>query len=725
MAKPFFRILLGRRKRGKNRRHYPTLESKQQASGRRTKRSSELPVYPTNRSSVKRKRRPPFMQFLLRTGLAVAAVVALWFTWIFLSLPDIENLNRFSKTPSILVKSEDGTIIGSFGDIYGDYIRFNDFPNSLIDAVVATEDRNFFHHFGVDPLGLMRASFANIRAGHVVQGGSTITQQVAKNVFLTPERSLNRKVREMLLAFKLEHRFTKQEILAIYLNRVYLGAGSFGVDAAAKRYFGVSARELSLSQSAILAGLLKAPSHYAPTSNPVLSRQRAEQVLLNMQEAGYLSEQQTVHARQALVQSMKDKTRSTQSTFYFADWIVDQIPEYIGTLQQDIVVTTTLRPKWQEIAEKALTDVMDKDGASHLASQASLVSMTPDGAVRAMIGGRSYAKSQFNRATQSLRQPGSSFKLFVYLAGLENGMTPETIVEDQPISIPIPGGTWEPKNYTNKYLGTITLKEALTNSVNTVAVQIEQSVGVERIIAMARRLGITSDLDPVPAIALGATEVTLLEMTNAYSHLAARGAIVNPYGITAIYTSSGELLYERHASVAGAVLSGSVVGNMNEMLMNVIENGTGKVARIGRPAAGKTGTTSDYRDAWFMGFTPDLVTGVWVGNDDNSAMKKVTGGMLPAQIWHNYMQAALASTPASNIPTDGGSIFRLPWQSDDSHLEERPVGDVPMTLNEQKVIIDGQQQQQGAPIQEGQLPQPQGGDVELGSSFWEKLQKDR
>ena len=661
LKKKLLKLLPRRRK--KKRRGMPSLESK----------GAVQSSYPNYKSKPKRRKRSRIRHYLIRAALAGVAFVALVVAWFSYDLPNIRDLNTFSKAPSILIKSEDGKIIGSSGDIYGDYIRFGDLPSSLIDAVVATEDRNFYHHFGIDPFGLARAMFANIRARHVVQGGSTITQQVAKNVFLTPERSFARKIKEMLLALKLERHFSKQDILSIYLNRVYLGAGNYGVDAAAHRYFEKSARELTLPESAIIAGLLKAPSRFAPTSNPTLSRNRATQVLINMQDAGYLTERQSIRARDDLARAMADRKRNTQSTFYFSDWILDQIPEYIGNLQEDIVVTTTLRPDWQALAEKAVNDVMDKDGASHNATQAALLSMTPDGAVRAMIGGRSYAASQYNRATQSLRQPGSSFKLFVYLAGLEDGMTPSTMVTDQPVSVKVSGGYWTPHNYTNKYLGTIPLKEAVTHSVNTVAVQVAQRVGLERVIAMARRLGISSDLDPVPSIALGSTEVTLMELTNAYAHMAANGAMVNPYGITEIDTAAGEPLYQRTASNEGAVLSSGIVGEMNEMLMNVIANGTGKAAQIGRPVAGKTGTTSDYRDAWFMGYSPDAVTGVWVGNDDNTPMKKVTGGMLPAQIWHGFMQAALEGTPARDIPTGGGFLSNiLPWQGNAPSFPAQP-----------------------------------------------------
>jgi len=678
------------RRRKKRRNNYPTLEPKNVPQRRSADRPlSRYPRYTSRRRSRRSK-------LLAKRYLSYAAgLIGLWLLWIFITLPDIDKLNTFSKAPSILIKSEDGQIIGSFGDIYGDYLPFGELPASLVDAVIATEDRNFYHHFGIDPWGLLRAGFADIKARHLVQGGSTITQQVAKNVFLTSERSFSRKIREMMLAIKLERRYSKQEILSIYLNRVYLGSGNYGVDAAAHRYFDKSGRDLTLSESAIVAGLLKAPSRFSPTSDSLLAAKRADQVLVNMQDAGYLNEQQATKAREELAKTMSTRPRHAQSTLYFADWIADQLPDYIGNVQEDLVVTTTLRPDWQLLAEKAVNDIMDKEGADHDASQAALLTMTPDGAVRAMIGGRSYGKSQFNRATQSLRQPGSSFKLFVYLAALEAGFTPGTMVEDKPISIPIVGGTWEPGNYNQKYLGVMNLKDAVTESVNTVAVQVAMSVGLDNIIAMARRLGITSDLEEVPSIALGSTEVSLIELTGAYAHLAAGGAIVNPYGITAINTSGSDSVYVRQTSGGGMALTPHIVGEMSDMLMSVVENGTGRAAQIGRPVAGKTGTTSDYRDAWFVGFTPQLVTGVWVGNDNNIEMKKVTGGMLPAQIWHQFMQAALQGAPVFNIPTDGSDVIRLPWQSGESEYPTQPSAE--------------------------QHEDRKQGDVVLGPGFWNKL----
>jgi len=666
-------------KKRKARRKYPTYRSRRlPVLESRSKKESgaESKSSKTGKRSAHSQRSSGFGHLVRRTILYSAAGGGILLGYIWLTLPDIDGLNRFLKTPSIVVKAEDGKTIGSFGDVYGDYVRFDEFPTALVDAVMATEDRNFYYHFGVDPLGLARAMWANFQAGRVVQGGSTITQQVAKNVFLTPERSMIRKVREMILAFKLEYRFSKQDIMAIYLNRVYLGAGTYGVDAASRRYFDKSAREINLSEAAILAGLLKAPSRFAPTSNPTRAKQRAEQVLVNMQDAGYLSEAQTKRAREQLREAMSTRKRETQGSMYFAEWVADQVPELIGQTQEDLVVISTLRTDLQEAAEKALTGLLDKDGEKEKVSQAALVSMMPDGAVVAMMGGRSYAESQFNRTTQSQRQPGSAFKLFVYLAGLEYGMSPDMMVQDEPITIPIPGGNWQPRNYTGRFEGAITLREAVAESINTIAAFIAQQVGVETVVDMAQRLGVSSPLIAVPSISLGSTEVTLLELTTAYAHLPAGGRVVVPRGINRIETSQGSLLYEYTPETRAQVLGTNTVNMMNDMLMAVTTSGTGRRAQIGRAMAGKTGTTSDYKDAWFIGYTPQLATGVWVGNDDNTPMKKVTGGGMPSAIWRDYMKIALADQPALALPTEFHEEERLPWQSGDAASPAAPAQDI-------------------------------------------------
>jgi penicillin-binding protein 1A len=597
----------------------------------------------------------------VKLSLIAGGIFSLFVLYLYLTLPDISKLAEFKKTPSIIVKSETGSVIGTYGDVYGDYVPYSQFPKSLINAVVATEDRNFFHHHGIDPFGVMRAMVANLRARHLVQGGSTITQQVAKNVFLTPERTLSRKIQEVLLAFELESHYSKMEILTIYLNRVYMGAGNYGVDSASKRYFGHSVRDINLNEAAILVGLLKAPSRYAPTNNPDLSEKRATQVLINMKEAGYLTEKE----EKAAAENFGDEDSSYRDnhsfgSFYFSDYIVNLLPQYIGNdaaTKEDLVVTTTLNTAWQHMAEDAINHIMDAKGKTFNASQAALVSMTPDGAIKAMVGGRNYRSSQFNRVTQALRQPGSSFKLFVYLAALEAGFIPGSEVIDQPINV----GNWHPRNYSGKYEGRITLRMALADSVNSVAVQLSEAVGRERVVEMAQRLGITTKINPDPSVALGTNEVTLFDMTKAYAHLASGGYNVMPYSILRVETSDGHKLYERIPSNSIELLRPPVVNMMNNMLIAVTTLGTGRGAQIGRPIAGKTGTTSDYHDAWFIGFTPNLVTGVWVGNDDTKPMKKVSGSTLPASIWHEYMADALRGVPVAEIPnqSDNGILSNL------------------------------------------------------------------
>jgi penicillin-binding protein 1A len=657
-----------------------------------------------------------------RLFMPALGLLAAFVAYICYDLPDISTFGEVKKkNPSIIVKAEDGTVLGSIGDVYGDYVPYKEIPKSLIDAVVATEDRNFFHHFGIDPWGLLRAIWVDLRTRRMAQGGSTITQQLAKNIFLTPDRKLKRKLQEMVLALELEHRYSKQQILGMYLNRVYMGAGSFGVDAASRRYFNHSVREVTLPEAAIIAGLLKAPTHYSPTNNPDISEERATQVLINMVSAGYLTQAQ---ADAAAAQLGDDDATYRDShgfgAYYFNDWVVSQLPEYVGEITSDLVVTTTLYPAWQNAAEDAVDKVMGEKGKANKASQAALLAMAPDGAIRAMVGGRNYRTSQFNRATQALRQPGSSFKLFVYLAALEAGFTPGSEMVDQPINV----GRWHPHNYTGKYLGRISLREALAESVNSVAVQLSEAVGRGKVVEMAQRLGITSPMEADPSIALGTNEVTLFDMTKAYAHLAAGGGSVFPYAIKKIALADGHVVFERRSAGGGEVLRPGVVGMMNNMLMAVTTMGTGRGAQFGRPIAGKTGTTSDYRDALFIGFTPQLVAGVWVGNDDTSPMKKVTGGTLPASIWREFMSAALKGTPVADIPNQPGPnagpgdfLSGLFGHGGNNAPPGPPSGIAQGAGNLRRAPAENPLQSQGQPIPEEE-PTPE---YNAPPSFWEKL----
>ena len=561
-----------------------------------------------------------------------------------LTLPDTSDLTKAERRPSVTILAADGSLLTTFGDLFGQPLTLREMSPYLPKAVIATEDRRFYSHFGIDPIGLLRAIFADIAARRVVQGGSTITQQLAKNLFLSPERSLGRKIRETLLALWLEHRFTKNQLLEIYLNRVYLGAGTYGVDAAAHRYFGKSARRTTLYESAAIAGLLKAPTRLNPTRDREKAEARTAQVLANMVEAGVVSESE---AAAALKQGTSFAGVARPGSRYFGDWIAEQLADFAGTGDRDLTVTTTLDVKLQAEAEAAIAETLARDGHRAAVSQGALLAMSPDGAVRAMVGGRDYNDSQFNRATQAQRQPGSAFKPFVYLAGLEAGLQPSDEFVDAPVRI----GNWQPRDYTGHYQGEMTMAEGLAQSVNTVSVQVAQRAGIHNVVAVAHRLGISSELVPEMSLALGTNEMNLLELVSAYAPFANGGIGVWAYGITEIRDNAGKVIFRRTGSGAGQVMSPELVGTMNEMLSGVITHGTGRTAALPRPAAGKTGTTQDYRDAWFIGYTADLVAGVWLGNDDNSPTNKVTGGSLPAQTWRRFMIAATRGMPVRALPS--------------------------------------------------------------------------
>ncbi len=583
--------------------------------------------------------------------LLIAAVLA----YFALTLPPTGDLAASERRPSVTMVTQDGTLIATFGDLFGEPVHLKDLPRYVPQAVIATEDRRFYHHFGVDPLGLLRALFANLRAGHVVQGGSTITQQLAKNLFLTPERTVPRKIRETMLALWLEHKFTKNQILELYLNRVYLGAGTYGVDAAAQRYFDKSAKDLSLYEAAVIAGLLKAPTRFSPANDRGRAAERADQVLANMVEEGYITPAQARAASQQKTQ-LAFTAKARPGSRYFADWVAEQVSGFADINGRDVVITTTLDPRMQTLAEKAVDATLDEDGKKYNVSQGALIALSTDGAIRAMVGGRSYGDSQFNRATQAQRQPGSSFKPFVYLAALERGLRPTDVFNDAPVTI----GDYTPRNYENTYRGDVTVSDAVAYSINTVAVQVLAQAGIDNVIAAAQRLGITSDLPRDASLALGTGSVTLMEMTAAYAAFASGGTAAWPHGIIEIRDAHGGVLYHREGSGAPQVISPAVAATMNQLLSGVVEYGTGRAANIGRPAAGKTGTTQDFRDALFVGYTADLVAGVWFGNDDNTPMKHVTGGMLPARTWHNFMAAAVQTMPVKPLLLPGASMVYAP-----------------------------------------------------------------
>ncbi|PIW28704.1 MAG: penicillin-binding protein [Rhodospirillales bacterium CG15_BIG_FIL_POST_REV_8_21_14_020_66_15] len=585
---------------------------------------------------------------MLRGALKWTAAAAVWAVvavlaggvWISVGLPDLDEALKTERRPTVTLLAADGAEIFRAGDLVGETAALKDLPPHLIQAVLATEDRRFYSHFGIDPIGLARAMYRNIRAGRIVEGGSTITQQLAKNLFLTPARTYVRKLQEMVAALWLEVEFTKDQILEVYLNRVYLGAGTYGVDAAAQRFFRKSARRLNLYEAAVVAGLLKAPSRYNPVASPERAHARARTVLANMVAAGYLSDRKAAEAARGIQVAVV--AAPTGNARHFVDWVLDAINDYVTAGGRDLVVRTTLDIGLQRQAETAMARAfLAADRAAVKAGEGALVALTPEGAVRAMVGGRDYGDSQFNRAVQAQRQPGSAFKPVVYLAALEAGMTPETPVVDHPVSL----SGWQPANFSGKYEGRMTLEQALANSVNTVAVQLAQKVGPARIIDTARALGISSDLPRDAGLALGTGEVNLLELTAAYAVLARSGMGVWPYAITEIAGPGGLVLYKRRGSGPGRAVPARAARTLTEMMTKVIDGGTGKHAAFGRPAAAKTGTSQDYRDAWFVGFTPQLVAGVWFGNDDGAPMKRVTGGGLPARTWAGFMAAAHQGLP--------------------------------------------------------------------------------
>ena len=551
-------------------------------------------------------------------------------------LPDTSSLWQVKRQPSITYVDRNGRQIAVRGAAYAPPVQVDELPPYLADAVLAIEDRRFYHHFGVDPIGLMRALVTNLRQGRVVQGGSTLTQQLAKNLFLSNERTYKRKLQEVMLALWLEGRFSKKEILSLYLNRVYFGRGAWGVEAASRRYFGKPARDLTLGESALIAGLLKAPNRYSPTADLARAERRATVVLDVMVKTGRISAEERAAAFAAPVHVQR--SQASPAALYFIDWLAPQVRRITGDTDADLLVETTLDLRDQRAAEAALGGVLDAKAAARGATQGALVALDGDGAVRAMAGGVDYMRSQFNRATQARRQPGSAFKPFVYLAAIEAGLSPWSVRTDAPVSI----GDWQPQNYSGKYQGDMALITALAKSVNTVAVRVANEVGRGRIAGAARRMGITSPIALTRSMPLGSNGVSLIELSAAYAPFANGGMRAQPYGITRISTREGVVLWQRPPAPAKPVLSARAYALMNVMLQRVMNAGTGRRARLkDRVSAGKTGTTNDFRDAWFIGYASGHIAGVWVGDDKNRAMRKVTGGTLPAQIWRAYMETAL------------------------------------------------------------------------------------
>ena len=600
------------------------------------------------------------MQRLIYWG-SVLGVWGLIFLVVFFAvfardLPDTATLYNIDRQPSVTYLDRNGALIAVRGTQQAPPADLDALPDYVPAAFIAIEDRRFYHHPGFDPIVMRRAMAANMRAGRVVQGGSTLTQQLAKNLFLSPDQNLKRKVQELMLAVWLEMKFSKQEILALYLNRVYFGAGAYGIEAASQRYFDKSAKQLTVGEAALLAGLLKAPSRYSPVSESERAATRATVVLNEMVDAGVITEAQRA---QAVTEPVRvSRTLASQHAQYFIDWLDKQIRELVGEPTEDMIVETTLDLTLQTSAERSVRRILDRDRSKGV-QQAALVALDGEGRVRAMIGGASYADSQFNRAVDARRQAGSAWKPFVYLTALESGYTPETRVNDQPIRI----GNWSPRNYSGRFNGEMSLSNAVAQSTNTVAVALADQVGRDNVARTARRLGVTSRIGLEPSMALGAVEVSPIDMAQAYDAFANGGKRVRAFGISRIRTPQGRIIYQRANREAGPVqaISNPYLYYLNQMLRGVMTSGTGRSAAIaGRDTAGKTGTTSDYKDAWFVGYTGGFVTAVWVGKDDNSPMRGVTGGSSPAAIWKGFMEAALPRLNAPAIPN--GPAMPEGWQ---------------------------------------------------------------
>ncbi len=623
-----------------------------------------------------RSRARRWFNLIFGTGLALGLfglLVVGGLVWVAAqSLPTFQELVTKPRGQQVTIRGTDGTILAQVGPNYGQWLTYQELPASIKTAMVAIEDRRFYSHFGVDPIGLTRAFYVRLKAGRWKQGGSTITQQVVKNIFLTSDRTLDRKGREMILALALETRLTKQQILELYLNRVYFGGGAYGVDAASRRFYGHSARTMNWPEASVIAGLVKAPSRFAPSSDPRRAVGRASVVVEAMVARGDIS---AADAAEIKPQNLKFAPQPRENDVrYFTDWVLAQVENLTDETGQPIDVMTTLDPQLQKDAEAAIK----RNVPAGL--QGALVALGYDGGIKALVGGKDYMSSTYNRAITSQRQPGSAFKLFVYLAALEAGKTPEDTEIDEPVSY----GNWSPVNSNRRNVGEVTLTRAFAQSINTVAVKLADEVGFSTVAQMARRLGISTPISTNPSMALGSEEVTLLDMTGAYAAVARGGSAAIPYAIRQIVRGDGTVLYTYSAPVPVQVIGADTAASMTKMMVATIESGTGRAAKLDRPAAGKTGTTTSNKDGWFMGFTGDMTAGVWLGRDDNKAVPGLAGGKLPAQTWADFMRAATAGLPPQPLLSDpqiaplsepDAEVYGLDGQTFDTNpdIEKHPV----------------------------------------------------
>ena len=606
---------------------------------------------------------------IVSDSLTYATAAALiFYAWALPETPPEDELRAGARQYSVIFTDRNGRYIGRRGVRHNDAVGLDEIPVNVINAVLATEDERFYGHFGVDVVGTLRAMFENVKANDIVQGGSSLTQQVAKNLFLTPDQTFERKIKEAFLALWIEARLSKREILKLYLDRAYMGAGAYGIEGAAEFYFGKSVRDVSLAESAMLAGLFKAPSRFAPHRNLPAARERANIVLARMVESGFITEGQARVAR--LNPARLVEAADIYAPEHFLDWAFEEAQRLAAGRAHVLSVRTTLELSMQQHAEEAVLAALREHGQARNIGDAALVSMSIDGAVRALVGGRDYGESQFNRVVNAKRQPGSSWKPFVYLAALKNGFTPKSVVMDAPICL----RGWCPRNYGRSYRGPVSLTTALQKSINTIPVRLAQSIGRQNIADTAHDVGINTEIRLNLSMPLGTNEVTLLDMTGAYATFASDGIKTTPYAITEIRTQAGDLIY-RHDSDAPPrrqVAEPEKVEQLNMMLNQVVVGGTGRRANLDfTPVAGKTGTNQAYRDAWFVAYTGELATGVWMGNDDFVPTNRVTGGSIPAQVWHDYMMQAISERYA--VPIPGVELYGTPKPVESEEDKERKI----------------------------------------------------
>ncbi|MES2146635.1 MAG: PBP1A family penicillin-binding protein [Pseudomonadota bacterium] len=615
-------------------------------------------------------------------ALIIAVAVAMAY------LPSYGTLTQRSDLGQMIrVRAANGAVLVSLGPSFGKWLPYDRIPLEMRAAMIAVEDKRFRSHIGVDPIGIARSIKVRAETGHWRQGGSTITQQLARNIFLTNSRTFGRKVKEVILALAIERKFSKDQILELYLNRVYFGGGAYGIDAASRRFFGHDADRMSLGEAAIVAGLVKAPSNYSPSADATAARGRSSVVLKAMVDNGFITPSAAAAVDPAAIRIQR--TTKENSVRYFTDWALPQLDTLIDQSGDPIDVWTTLDPRMQGAADLAIA----KNAPA--GAQGALVAIDRDGAVRAMVGGRDYVDSIYNRATQSVRQPGSAFKLFVYLAALESGMKPTDMVVDEPVTI----DGWSPRNSSRTNLGPVSLREAFSRSINTISAKIGAQVGFGTIADMARRFGISSPISTYPAMVLGSSEVRVIDMARAFAAVGNKGVAVAPYAIRKVVTADGRLLYQREGDEERVLVAPWVAAEMTDLLQSAVLSGTGRAAQIGRPVAGKTGTTTSNKDGWFIGFSSGLTAAVWMGRDDARPVAGLQGGTAPARAFHDFMTVAVANRPVEQFDTQ----VPLPdWQLSP---DEEYIGDSNYDTNGMAPLVD----ENGMPIETGSGSDPTSG----------------